>query len=229
MFRKYEKTYRIVVPEIDVRGKFFLSDKETKELLAGEVVVEEKMDGANVGIIRHKRGFHLQKRGSLMATGEHEQFGFFYNWAYRQNYEKIMEIPMHHIIYGELLYAVHSLYYDQLPDYFLAFDVWTGQRWMGYDERNELCQKLGFHQVPFIARDSFGVSDLHMLISDKSAYGEKSEGIVVKRYRKNDYLRGKIVKAEFIKHLEEDDHWMNKIVKRNKLALDVKGNETPVF
>jgi len=218
MFRKYEKTFRIVVPEIDVRGKFFLSNKEVQLLLAGDVIVEEKMDGANTGIIRHKRGFHLQKRGSLMEQGEHEQFGFFYNWAYRQNYELVMSIPMNHIVYGELLYATHTLYYDKLPNYFLVFDVWTGQKWMDYDQRNEFCTKFGFHQVPFITKGSFGVSDLFSLISDKSAYGEKSEGIVIKRYRKNEYLRGKIVKAEFIKHLDENDHWMKYSVKRNKLA-----------
>jgi hypothetical protein len=27
MFRKYEKTFRILVPEINVRGKFYLSDE----------------------------------------------------------------------------------------------------------------------------------------------------------------------------------------------------------
>ena len=54
MFRKYEKTYRILVPQIDVKGKHYLSKKEVKKLLGGNVTIMEKLDGANVGIIRHK-------------------------------------------------------------------------------------------------------------------------------------------------------------------------------
>ncbi len=50
MFRKYEKTPRILTPNFNVPGKLYLSKDEVKSLLAGEVVVEEKMDGANVGI-----------------------------------------------------------------------------------------------------------------------------------------------------------------------------------
>ncbi len=100
MFKKYEKIFRILIPEINVRGKFTLSKDETRLLLGGKVFIEEKMDGANTGIIRHKRGFHLQKRGSLVGQSEHEQFGFFYNWAYQKNYEKIMKLPQRYIVYG---------------------------------------------------------------------------------------------------------------------------------
>jgi ATP-dependent RNA circularization protein (DNA/RNA ligase family) len=223
MFKKYEKTYRILIPEINVKGKFDLSKQQTTDLLNGEVVVEEKMDGANVGIIRHKKGFHLQKRGSLMGQGEHEQFGFFYNWAYRQNYEKLTKLPMHYLVYGELVYATHTIYYDRLPDFFLAFDIFTGQKGLNYEDRNTFCRDYGFHQVPLIAKGGFLKTDLFNLIPNKSVYGEVAEEIVVKRYRKNEYLRGKIVKAEFIKQLDESDHWMNSNVKRNK--LQTKENE----
>jgi ATP-dependent RNA circularization protein (DNA/RNA ligase family) len=97
MFRKYEKTYHM-----DASGKFCLSKSDISDLLNGEVIVEEKMDGANVGIIRHKNGFHLQKRGSLVGQSEHEQFGFFHNWANYQNFDKIMNLPKGYTVYGEL-------------------------------------------------------------------------------------------------------------------------------
>ncbi len=77
MFRKYEKTFRILVPTIEVPGKLVLSKNDAGALLSGNVIIEEKMDGANVGIIRHKNGFALQKRGSLVGPSEHEQFEFF--------------------------------------------------------------------------------------------------------------------------------------------------------
>ena len=118
MFRKYDKTYHV----FPVTSKHNLDRTQVKRLLAGKVIVEEKMDGSNVGIIRHSKGFALQKRGSLVGRSVHEQFDFFHGWANRDAYERIMSLPTGMLVYGELLYAVHALYYDQLPEFFLVFD-----------------------------------------------------------------------------------------------------------
>lgn len=223
MFKKYEKTYRIRIPQYDVKGKFYLSDEEVKILLAGAVIIEEKIDGANVGIIRHKNGFHLQKRGSLVGQSEHPQFGFFHNWAYK-NYDKIMAVPLGYLIYGELCWAVHTIYYDKLPDYFLVFDVihTRSNHWLSIKERHEFCETYGFSQVPLLSIGYYDKMDLFDLVPDESLFGEFAEGIVVKRYRKDEYLRGKIVKPEFMKALdEEDEHWTRRELKTNKLAEGV--------
>lgn len=218
MFRKYEKTYRIPISQLDVPGKHILSKKEVKALLQGKVVVEEKMDGANVGIIRHKDRFALQKRGSLVAESEHEQFSFFNNWANVRNYDKIMSVPSGHIIYGELMYAVHTIYYDSLPDYFLVFDIWNGKKYLSRNKRDVFCEKYGFCQVPLIDKGYFYMDDLYKLIPDESEYGEVSEGIVVKRYSKKNYVRGKIVKKKFIKTLENSQHWTRYNIKVNRVV-----------
>lgn len=44
VFRKYPKIYRIDVG-LNIRGKYYLSDQEIMNLLDGEVVIEEKVDG----------------------------------------------------------------------------------------------------------------------------------------------------------------------------------------
>lgn len=217
MFRKYEKTFRIS----PISGKLVLTPEEVRTLFNGEVVIEEKMDGANVGIIRHKKGFHLQKRGSLVGPSEHKQFQYFHAWANYLNYDKIMNIPMNYILYCELLYVVHTIYYDRLPDYVLCFDIWNGKRYLNRDERSDLCYKLGFHQVPIINRGNYYMDQLISLIPKESVFGKMSEGIVVKRYKKSgEYYKGKIVKPQFIKEMEESDHWMHKEIKINKLYLD---------
>jgi len=215
MFRKYEKTYHV----FPVTSKYNLDDTTIKRLLVGEVVIEEKLDGANVGIVRHKHGFALQKRNSLVGPSEHEQFGFFNNWAHLQNYEKIMALPTNNVIlYGELLYAVHTIYYDKLPDYFLVFDVRIDGDWLDYDDRKEFCEKYGFHMVPLIARGSFTKDQLLKQMPAKSAFGDTVEGMVVKRYAKNGYFKGKLVRPEFIKTLEESEHWTKYNIRKNKLA-----------
>ena len=214
MFRKYEKTYHI----FPVTSKHNLDSTQLKRLLSGRVVVEEKMDGSNTGIIRHAKGFALQKRGSLVGRSVHAQFDYFHNWANSVAYERIMSLPPGVIVYGELLYARHHLYYDRLPEFFLVFDVRQGKRWLDRSEKDSFCETYGFHQVPLVAEGSLTKNDLQSIIPNESRYGPICEGVVVKRYAKHGYFRGKIVKPGFIKELEDEDHWSNKPAIRNKLG-----------
>lgn len=220
MFRKYEKTYRIIVPQVNLPGKLSLSKDEANSLLNGEVIVEEKLDGANTGIIRHKQGFSLQKRGSLVGQSEHAQFQYFHNWSSYQNYDKLMNLPNGFIVYGELMYACHTVYYDELPDYFLVFDIINTkkERWMDRDERDDFCNQYKLHQVPLINKGYFHLDELYGMIPDKSNFGnEPAEGIVIKRYTKKGYIRTKLVRPEFVKRLEENEHWIHSSLKVNKL------------
>ena len=210
-------TDRVPIPQFPKAQKFYLTKDETKRLLGARVTIEEKMDGANAGIVRHKKGFTLQKRGSLVGQSEHEQFGFFYNWANQQNYDKIMSVPVGHLLYGELMYAQHHIYYDQLPDYFLIFDIWNGKKFLNSKQRREFCWEYGFSQVPFIAENYFTIDDLYDIIPKESDFGDRAEGIVIKRYRKKEYMRGKIVWPEFIKELDESEHWTRRGLRINKL------------
>ncbi len=84
------------------------------------------------------------------------------------------------------MYAKHTIFYDKLPEYFLAFDAFLTRenRWLNYEERNQLCCDIGFHQVPLVNSGIFRKEDLAGLIPAISKYGsEPAEGIVVKRYK----------------------------------------------
>lgn len=216
MFKKYEKTYRITTPRINVAGKLNLTKDEMRDLFTGTIQITEKMDGSNVAIIRGKGDkWTLQKRRGLADEGVHAQFSFFWNWA-RHNEEKILDIQPGWIFYGELMYAKHHIYYDQLPSYFLVFDIWNGREYI----RNsaDVASGHGFKHVPVLWEgNGFDRTELDKLIS-KSAYATDSvaEGVVVKNHRKQ--MRGKLVRPEFMKELDEDEsHWMMKSVTRNKL------------
>lgn len=216
MFRKYEKTFRILVPQISTKGKHYLSDADTKRLLGGKTVVTEKMDGANVGIIRHKDHFRLQKRGSLVDTSEHYQFNFFKAWS-QQNYDKLMQIPEGMILYGELMICKHTVFYDMLPDYFLAFalcDRKTG-KYKHFSDLEELCDKIGLYTVPMVTMGfSYDRDELFEDIPDPSAYGhEPAEGIVVWNY--NNGMRGKVVREQFQKSMDTTGHWARQKITKN--------------
>ncbi len=216
-FHKYPKTYRILVPQINVKGKHYLSDEETKLLLAGEVSITEKLDGANTGIIRVRDGFRLQKRGGLVGQSEHEQFGFFTAWS-QANYDKLIQLPKNTVLFGELMYAQHTIHYNKLPDYFLAFALYNykDQEYYKRDEMVKVCESVGLCYSPEVARGHFKRTELFNLIPKVSAYGdEKAEGIVVEKIK--DGSRGKVVREEFVKHMEEDEHWSHYNVRKNLL------------
>jgi ATP-dependent RNA circularization protein (DNA/RNA ligase family) len=217
MFRKYEKIYRIPVPEFSVKGKHYLCKKDVRLLLNSRVDIEEKLDGANTGVVRHKRGFTLQKRGSLVSLSEHEQFNYFHSWA-NTNYENLMSVPKNYTIYTELLYSVHCIYYNNLPDYVIVIDVWNGKRYLSRHEKENFCTKYGLEIVPLIASGIFRVDELHNSIPERSSYGGKIEGIVVKKYKKKKLpLRGKVVLPEFIKSIN-NIHWTRQEQKVNKIT-----------
>ncbi len=224
MFLKYEKTYRIPIPQMKVPGKLILSRAEIKRLLAGSVDVEEKLDGANIGILRHKGGFTLQKRGSLVGQSEHLQYQFFHAWANRIKYDNIMNVPRGYRIYGELCYVVHTIYYDSLPDYVIVIDVMEKGKWLNREDKEAFCDKYGLAIVPLIAQGNFSLGELWSLVSKKSSFGDTSEGVMIKKFhKKKGYMRGKIVKPEFIKHMEESDHWTRSKLKINKIVGDGGG------
>lgn len=212
MFRKYEKTYRI-----DKSGKRSLKPHQLFQLFSGNVVVEEKLDGANVGIIRHSRGFSLQKRGGIVGTSEHPQFQFFHHWANQMMWEQIMELPIGTILYGEWLRCIHTIYYDQLPDWFVSFDVWDGRKYLDRQEREVFCQQYGFSIVPLIGYGKYTLDDIEELVPERSAFGDMAEGVVVKKYHsRKGFMKGKWVRPEFWDKMDEK-HWSTLPVRLNSL------------
>jgi len=223
MFRKYEKTFRIPTNKYNVSGKRKLSKKEVKQLLNGYLTVEEKIDGANVGIIATKDGFRLQKRGSLVDEGEHPQFGRLKAWANERWGALTYYMPKNTIIYGEFMWATHHIYYDNLPDWFICIDIFQEGKFVNRDDKQLICFELGIKLVPLLYEGYVdSITEIEDLVEGPSAYStdHEREGIVVKNYRKQ--MKGKIVRPEFVKEINEDGvHWMTKWDPRkiNKLGV----------
>lgn len=88
------------------------------------VVVEEKMDGANAGISCSNNELQLQSRGHYLTGGAREKhFDLFKQWAFQYQQPLCSALGNNLVLYGEWLYAKHTIFYDQLPHYFLEFDI----------------------------------------------------------------------------------------------------------
>jgi hypothetical protein len=88
-------------------------------------VVEEKLDGANAGLSLDADGrVRMQSRGHALVGGAREKhWDLFKRWA-RAHATSLTELLAGGVtLYGEWLYAKHTIFYDQLPHYFLEFDV----------------------------------------------------------------------------------------------------------
>src|SRR5262245_34862701 len=84
-----------------------LSAQESAKLIADDsLIVEEKLDGTNVGIHFTESGqMVLQCRGHLITEGMHPQYDLFKQWAIvkRPVLENILGCDF--ILFGEWLYA----------------------------------------------------------------------------------------------------------------------------
>jgi hypothetical protein len=95
-------------------------------LLKGRfIVIEEKLDGANSGISFSEDGtLLLQSRGHFLDGGARErQFALFKTWANAHKQALWQLLGSRYVLYGEWLYAKHTVFYDSLPHYFCEFDI----------------------------------------------------------------------------------------------------------
>jgi hypothetical protein len=130
-------------------------DQMPLSALAGcHVVIEEKLDGANAGISFSEGGdLLLQSRGHYLMGGYGErQFNLFKVWAAAHEARLLSLLQDEYVLYGEWLYAKHSVWYDRLPHYFCEFDVYerrTG-RFLSTPRRHAMLEGSPLLPVPVL-------------------------------------------------------------------------------
>ena len=101
-----------------------MSPSEVAALLAGDVVVEEKLDGANLGLSLAPDGsLRAQNRGQYLTEPHAGQFARLPAWLAQHDKAMRSVLTPNLILFGEWCAARHSLDYAALPDWFLLFDV----------------------------------------------------------------------------------------------------------
>ena len=126
---KYPRTAHLAGSGIQ-RGDEDIPVRPWRELEDRYLVIEEKMDGANCAISFDEDGqMLLQSRGHYLHGGPREtQFSLFKTWANTCISELFDLLTDRYIMYGEWLYAKHTVFYTDLPHYFMEFDIYDKQR-----------------------------------------------------------------------------------------------------
>ena len=200
-----------------------LPSVEAKELLRRPVALEEKVDGACVGISLAPTGdLRMQNRGAYLTPDAHPQFRPLWPWL--AAHEKALRdmLTPEWILFGEWCYAQHSVYYDALPDWFLAFDVYDRQadRFWSRERRNELAQRAGIATVPFIGAGKFDRPALEKQLGQSKLGTEPMEGLYL-RWDEGPWLvaRAKLVRSSWVEFDEE--HWSKRPLTPNRCISDV--------
>jgi ATP-dependent RNA circularization protein (DNA/RNA ligase family) len=215
MYRKFDKIYRIEMPDYNIKGKYFLAKKNEELLFKDIVYIFEKVDGANSGIYKDDKGLiYLQKKGSECDLS-HPQYSFFMRQWLFNNIDKLKKLPNNIVVYGELLRCVHTIKYDKLPDWFLVFDIYDlkQQKYLIWEEVEKICNECGLKTVPLLFKGK--IKKEHIKIPKQSKFGNECEGVVVKS--KDFQTRGKYVKPEFVKAVEESVFWRDRKIVLNKV------------
>lgn len=144
---KYPRTPHIQGSRLQA-GDEDLSATPFHEIAGKYLVVEEKMDGANAAISFSEEGeLRLQSRGHYLTGGPREKhFALFKTWAHTYALQLYEVLRSRYIMYGEWLYAKHTIFYTDLPHYFLEFDIYDLEEkiFLSTQKREKFLQPLHF-------------------------------------------------------------------------------------
>ena len=189
------------------------------------ITIEEKVDGANMGISIDTETlvFRVQNRSHYINSKSHEQFKKLDAWLER-NAESLRAIiePGRTVLFGEWMFAQHSVAYSKLPDTFLVFDFYDLKldKFLSRDKISDKLKGTSLHQVPVIEplRSPLSMESLvGLAVATRSQfYDGLVEGIYVRRERDGFTVdRAKIVRKDFI---AGNDHWGKGHIKQNGIV-----------
>lgn len=212
---KYPRTHhiegsRLQAGDEDLKSvKFeFIKDKY--------IVIEEKVDGANAGISFDENGkLLLQSRGHFLNGGYGEkQFSLFKLWANTNKYELERILGDRYVMYGEWLYAKHTVFYDELTHYFMEFDIYdkVENKFLSTKKRREIINGHDFitsvlvlyegklnklkELTSFLGKSNFKSENCKEVLRKQCDELKLSYDIAVKQTDISDLMEGLYIKVE---------------------------------
>ncbi|MDF2864757.1 MAG: ligase [Achromobacter mucicolens] len=199
-----------------------LGADEVAALLSAPVVVEEKIDGANLGFSVDRDGrLQVQNRGQYLNEPYSGQFQRLPEWISVHGAVLTESLQSRQLIaFGEWCAARHSLDYSALPDWWLLFDIYDRQagRFWSTRRRNEFADAVRVPTVTRLVEGHQTEDSLKRILSDaRSRFREGApEGLVVRREDESWLLaRGKLVRTDFIQTI--DKHWRSRKLEWNRV------------
>ncbi|OVE82320.1 hypothetical protein BVY04_01375 [bacterium M21] len=181
------------------------------------MVVEEKVDGANCAVSFSSEGeLLLQSRGHYLTGGGREKhFNLFKQWANIHATSFYEVLADRYIMYGEWLYAKHTVFYTALPHYFMEFDIFdtaTGE-FLSTERRHDMLRELPVMSVAVLGSGCYKQYDELIELIQQSGfiddghigtlgdYCRETDLDVDRAFRETDMSH--LMEGLYIKHEEE--------------------------
>lgn len=197
-----------------------IGDEENKQLLENledEIVIQEKIDGANFRFMINNGnivfGSHTQQITSDdgQDTNVQKYFRRCVDFVRHQLISKDLTKYNNLVFYGECC-VMHSISYnwDKIPP-FLGFDILANGIYLDVKDAKEIFCELGLDFVPIInyckVKDFLATPLTESIIPKSAFYEGQAEGIVIKNYSKQ--IFAKFVSTKF-KEVNKDAFGISK-------------------
>lgn len=123
-------------------GQAIIATKKTRDK-HDRIIVQEKLDGSNVGIAKIENEIYpLTRAGYLANTSKYQHHCVFYDWAIRQKKRFLELLEDGERLCGEWLYQAHGTRYNLPHEPFVGFDIMNKHERLVYDEFDERTNKF---------------------------------------------------------------------------------------
>ena len=175
-----------------------LDDDEARTLLSKPVLVEEKLDGANVVVWLADTRIDCALRSGPGGRDRARQLGPLRAWLSERT-DELRELLAGRALYAEWLYLTHRIPYDRLPAYLVGLDLWSPDGgFVSPMERNGLLAAAGLPAPPELDRCVLGSATVAEGLIGKSRFGdEPMEGVVIRTVDGSEPRIAKILRARF--------------------------------
>jgi hypothetical protein len=189
---------------------------DVSSILNKKIVITEKLDGENRAIT--KGGIYARSHADYTRNP----------WAQKswELWNKIgKDIPENMTLFGEDVYAIHSIEYHNLKNFFYLFGIKDDDVWLSWDDVKENAYLLDLETVPELFVGEFE-TELELkdkileLVAKPSHMGSTiMEGCVIRIYDQFDDIDFSTSVFKWVreKHVRTDAHWS-----RNWKRADIK-------
>lgn len=205
--RKYPRTYHLPFSPGTTSDDRIA--KEISALFREPVVITEKLDGENTCLNR----FGVFARSHSAPTRN--------PWAgYLQKRWQTLRHDLGTLeLFGESLYAVHSIEYTGLPEHYFLFAIRNGDRWLSWAEVETYSQLLGLPTVPVLFRGRVSEMNLQSqidtlvaepsVLSDPEFGSTTREGVVIRVARELSDAEFSTHVFKWVRkdHVQTTEHW----------------------
>ncbi len=162
-----------------------LAPSDAASLLAAEVVVEEKLDGANVMLWLEDGRIEAALRSGPGSADRAGQLGPLRAWVgeHSDALRDLLGELDGGALYGEWLYLTHTIAYNRLPSYLVVLDLAGGDgAFCSTGERDAAADRHGLATPPHLFQGVTGsLTSVEGLIGGSRFGDEPMEGVVVRR------------------------------------------------